>query len=120
MLRLHGAYGKMQADNTIPVRAPQDFTVFDSVDKEDGELWEAGLGLARPTSSRSTRFWSRFLRERGLAFIPALPGRRASISDATAHVGLIGEWSVDRFLDFQIASSSFRANRYGVYLKWRP
>jgi hypothetical protein len=40
--------------------------------------------------------------------------------DATAHVGLIGEWSVDRYLDFQIATSSFRANRYGVYLKWRP
>ncbi|MFI4972048.1 MAG: hypothetical protein ACHP7H_05170, partial [Hyphomicrobiales bacterium] len=42
VLRLHGAYSKLKADNTIPIRAPQDFTVLDSVDKEDGQMWEAG------------------------------------------------------------------------------
>jgi hypothetical protein len=118
MLRLHGAYGKMQADNTIPVRAPQDFTVFDSVDKEDGELWEAGLGL-KFDKLAIDGFWTRFANEGTYAYRLYRGGARVDF-DATQHLGLIGEWSVDRYLDYQISTSSFRANRIGVYLKWRP
>ena len=118
MLRLHGAYSKLQADNTIPIRAPQDFTVFDSVNKEDGQLWETGLGL-KLDKIAIDGFWSRFDNTGSYAYRLYRGGARADF-DATAHVGLIGEWSVDRYLDYQISTSSFRANRYGVYLKWRP
>ena len=118
MLRLHGAYGKMQADSTIPVRAPQDFTVFDSVNKEDGELYEAGLGLNFGKISLDG-FWTRFANEGTYEYRLYRGGARLDF-DATAHLGLIGEWSVDRYLDYQISASSFRASRIGVYLKWRP
>ncbi len=118
MLRLHGAYGKMQADSTIPVRAPQDFTVFDSVNKEDGELYEAGVGLNFGKISLDG-FWTRFANEGTYAYRLYRGGARVDF-DATAHLGLIGEWAVDRYLDYQIASSSFRASRVGIYLKWRP
>ncbi|HEX5855058.1 MAG TPA: hypothetical protein VFZ57_05515, partial [Thermoanaerobaculia bacterium] len=118
VLRLHGAYGKLQADNRIPIRAPQDFTVLDSVNKEDGELWEAGLGL-KLDKLAIDGFWTRFANEGSYEYRLYRGGARVDV-DATAHVGLIAEWSVDRYLDFQISSSSFRANRYGVYLKWRP
>jgi hypothetical protein len=118
MLRLHGAYGKMQADSTIPVRAPQDFTTFDSVNKEDGELWEAGLGL-KFDKLAIDGFWTRFANEGTYAYRLYRGGARVDF-DATQHVGLIGEWAVDRYLDYQISTSSFRANRIGVYLKWRP
>jgi hypothetical protein len=118
MLRLHGAYSKMQADNTIPVRAPQDFTVFDSVDKEDGQLWEAGLGL-KFDKFAVEGFWTRFANEGTYAYRLYRGGARLDF-DATQHVGLIGEWAVDRYLDYQFSTSSFRANRIGVYLKWRP
>jgi hypothetical protein len=118
MLRLHGAYGKMQADSTILVRAPQDFTTFDSVNKEDGELWEAGLGL-KFDKLAVDGFWTRFANEGTYAYRLYRGGARVDF-DATQHVGLIGEWAVDRYLDYQISTSSFRANRIGVYLKWRP
>jgi hypothetical protein len=118
-LRLHGAYSKLQADNTIPIRAPQDFTLLlDSVDKEDGQMWEAGLGVTLAKFALDG-FWSRFANEGTYAYRLYRGGARADF-DATAHFGFIGEWSVDRYLDYQISTSSFRANRYGVYLKWRP
>ncbi|HEX7616859.1 MAG TPA: hypothetical protein VF554_16475 [Thermoanaerobaculia bacterium] len=118
MLRLHGAYGKMQADSTIPVRAPQDFTTFDSVNKEDGQLYEAGLGL-KFDKLAIDGFWTRFANEGTYQYRLYRGGARVDV-DATDHLGLIGEWSVDRYLDYQIATSSFRATRIGVYLKWRP
>jgi hypothetical protein len=117
-LRLRGAYGKLQADNTIPIRSPQDFKAFDSVNREDGELWEAGLGL-KFDKIAIDGFWSRFANEGSYEYRLYRGGSRVDF-DATAHVGLIAEWSVDRYLDYQISTSSFRANRYGVYLKWRP
>jgi hypothetical protein len=117
-VRARGAYSKVQADNSIPIRAPQDFTVLDSVNREDGELWEAGLGL-KFDKLAIDGFWSRFANEGSYEYRLYRGGARADF-DATAHVGLIGEWSVDRYLDYQISSSNFRANRYGVYLKWRP
>jgi hypothetical protein len=117
-IRLHGAYSKLQADNTIPIRAPQDFSVLDSVNREDGQMWEAGLGLKLDRIAIDG-FWSRFANEGSYEFRLYRGGARVDF-DATAHVGLIGEWSIDRYLDYQISTSSFRANRYGVYLKWRP
>jgi hypothetical protein len=117
-VRAHGAYSKVQADNRIPIRAPQDFTVLDSVNREDGELWEAGLGL-KFDKIAIDGFWSRFANEGSYEYRLYRGGARVDF-DATAHLGLIGEWSVDRYLDYQISTSSFRANRYGVYLKWRP
>jgi hypothetical protein len=117
-LRLHGAYSKLQADNSIPIRAPQDFTVLNSLDTEDGQMWEAGLGL-KLDKIAIDGFWSRFANEGSYAYRLYRGGARVDF-DATAHVGLIGEWSVDRYLDYQISTSNFRANRYGVYLKWRP
>ena len=117
-LQLHGAYSNLHADNTIPIRAPQDFTVLDSVDKEDGKMWEAGLGL-KLDKLAIDGFWSRFSNEGSYRYRLYRGGARVDF-DATAHVGLIGEWSVDRYLDYQISTSSFRANRIGAYLKWRP
>ena len=117
-LRLHGAYSKLQADNSIPIRAPQDFSVLDSVNTEDGQMWEAGLGL-KLDKIAIDGFWSRFANEGSYAYRLYRGGARVDF-DATAHVGLIAEWSIDRYLDYQISTSNFRANRYGVYLKWRP
>ena len=102
----------------FPIRAPQDFTAFDSVNTEDGELWEAGLGLNFDRIAIDG-FWTRFANEGTYAYRLYRGGARVDF-DATANLGFIGEWAVDRYLDYQIASSNFRANRIGVYLKWRP
>ena len=117
-LRLHGAYAKMKADSSIPVRAPQDFTTFSSVNTENGELWEAGLGL-KFSKLAIDGFWTQFKNDGTYAYTLYRGGARAEF-DASAHIGLIGEWAVDRYLDNQISSNSFRADRIGAYLKWRP
>ena len=117
-VRAHGAYSKVQADNRIPIRAPQDFTVLDSVNREDGELWEAGLGLHFDRIAIDG-FWSRFANEGSYEYRLYRGGARGEF-DATANLGFVFEWAVDRYLDYQISSSNFRANRYGVYLKWHP
>ncbi|MDL2718698.1 MAG: hypothetical protein PT977_13180 [Acidobacteriota bacterium] len=118
MLRLHGAYGRMKADSTIPVRAPQDFTTFSSLNTEDGELLEAGLGLNFGKLAIDG-FWTRFENVGTYAYRLYRGGARAGF-DFSPRIGVIGEWAVDRYLDYQISSSSYRAERIGAYLKWRP
>lgn len=117
-LRMHGAYSQMKADSSIPVRAPQDFTTFSSLNTEDGELWEAGLGLNFGKLAIDG-FWTRFENVGTYAYRLYRGGARAQF-DFSAKIGVIGEWSVDRYLDYVISSSSYRADRIGAYLKWRP
>ena len=67
-------------------------------------------------------FWSRFDNTGSYLFRMYRGGVRADWS-ASAHAGLVVEWNVDRYLDLQNAfssSQSYRADRLGVYLKWRP
>ena len=117
-MRLRGAYGNLKSDSSIPVRAPQDFTTFISANTEDGELWEAGAGFTFKEFAVDG-FWSRFDNTGSYLFRMYRGGARADWS-ASAHAGLAVEWSVDRYLDYTIATQSYRADRLGVYLKWRP
>ena len=117
-IRLHGSYGKLKADSSIPVRAPQDFTVFTSANTEDGELWEAGAGFTFKELAVDG-FWTRFDNEGSYNFRMYRGGARADWS-VTPHAGVAVEWSVDRYLDYVLASQSYRGDRLGVYLKWRP
>ena len=110
-VRLHGAYSKLQADNTIPIRAPQDFTVLDSVNREDGELWEAGLGL-KLDKVAIDGFWSRFANEGSYEYRLYRGGARVDF-DATAqrraHRRVVGR-PVPRLsdLDVQLPRESLR------------
>jgi hypothetical protein len=130
--RLHGSYAKIKTDSSIPVRAPQDFTTFTSLNTESGDLIEAGAGVTVGPLALDG-FWSRFNNEGtytagtglylptdGQLFRMYRGGVRADWS-ATPQVGLVAEWSVDRYLDYyESGTNSYRANRIGVYLKWRP
>jgi hypothetical protein len=81
-------------------------------------MFEGGVGL---TLSRFAidGFWSRFTNSGSSSFRLYRGGVRASF-DATTHVGFIAEWSVDRYLDQQLATASFRADRLGVSLALHP
>src|SRR5262249_38754928 len=100
------------------VRAPQDFTTFTSQNSEDGDLMEFGAGYTYKEFSLDG-FWSRFSNTGSYAFRMYRGGARFDWS-ATKHAGVAVEWSVDRYLDFELAAQSYRADRVGVYLKWRP
>ena len=96
---LRGAYGKLKADSSIPIRQPQDFTVITSVNAEDGELMEAGAGF-KFKEFAVDGFWSRFDNTGSYLFRMYRGGARADWS-ASAQAGLVVEWSVDRYLDYQ-------------------
>ena len=115
---LRGAYGKLKADSSIPIRQPQDFSVINSVNSEDGELMDFGAGF-KFKEFGVDGFWSRFDNTGSYLFRMYRGGARADWS-ASAQAGLVVEWSVDRYLDYQISTQSYRADRLGVYLKWRP
>jgi hypothetical protein len=117
-LRLHGAFSRLQADSSIPIRAPQDFSVLESVDTENGQMFEGGVGLTLAKFAIDG-FWSRFTNSGSASFRLYRGGARASF-DATKHVGFVAEWSVDRYLDQQLATASFRADRLGVSLALHP
>ena len=118
---LRGGYGKLKADSSIPIRQPQDFSVINSVNTEDGDLMDFGAGF-KFKEFAVDGFWSRFDNTGSYAFRMYRGGGRAEWM-ASAHAGLAVEWNVDRYLDLQnpgSASQSYRADRLGVYLKWRP
>jgi hypothetical protein len=120
-IRLHGAYAKLKSDSSLPIRQPQDFSTLTPNTTEDGDLIEAGAGFTWKAFAVDG-FWSRFNNDGSYLFRMYRGGLRADWS-ATAQVGLAVEWSVDRYLDLQnplSASQSYRADRLGVYLKWRP
>jgi hypothetical protein len=115
---LRGAYAKLKADSSIPIRQPQDFTIISSINAEDGDLFEAGAGVTYKQFGLEG-FWSRFDNTGSYLFRMYRGGARADWN-ATANAGLAVEWNVDRYLDYQLAGQSYRADRWGVYLKWRP
>lgn len=117
-LRLHGAYTKLKADSTIPIRMPQDFTVTNSVNTEDGNSWEGGLGLA---FAPVTFDWSYVgLKNNGSYPYKIDRGRMRLDFDVTKNAGVVSEWDYDRYRDTTLPVSNYRANRFGVYLRWRP
>ena len=117
-LWVRGAYGQLKADSSIPVRAPQDFTVFNSVNTEDGELMDFGAGF-KFKEFAVDGFWSRFDNTGSYLFRMYRGGARADWT-ASAHAGLVVEWTVDRYLDLMQSTQSYRGDRLGVYLRWRP
>ena len=85
---------------------------------EDGELMEVGAGF-KFKEFAVDGFWSRFDNTGSYLFRMYRGGARADWT-ASAHAGLVVEWSVDRYLDYMQSVQSYRADRLGVYLKWRP
>ena len=112
--RLRQAQGR-QLD---PGPVPQDFTTFLSTNTENGDLDEAGAGFTFKEFAVDG-FWSRFNNDGSYLFRMYRGGARADWN-ASVHAGLAVEWSVDRYLDYTLASQSYRADRIGVYLKRRP
>jgi len=117
-LRLSGGYARLKSDSSIPVRAPQNFTTFNSVNAEDGELWQAGAGFTWKEFVVDG-FWSRFNNEGTYLFRMYRGGFRAEWT-ASAHAGLAVEWAVDDYKDYMVTTQNYRGDRLGVYLKWRP
>ena len=40
--------------------------------------------------------------------------------DLKAHTGVIAEFNKDEYRDATFPAAAFNANRYGLYLRWKP
>lgn len=120
-LRIHVSAGKYQADSTIPYRLPQDFTTAVSSHRENGLSLEAGVGLVLPWLSLDGSF-GRFDNEGSYPF--TIDRSRASADvPVTPQFALVAEWMRDKYNDVAQNTGSlgkFEANRYGIYVRWRP
>ncbi len=118
-IRVSGA--KYQADNSTLIRQPQDFSIVQSVYREDGTSFEGSLGytLARMNFQVS---YGRFENKGAFPFVIDRARLRAEVP-VTATFSGVAEWSRDKYAEHaadQPDLGNFNANRYGVFVRWHP
>lgn len=117
VLGLRGSYSKFRASSNVLYRVPQNFTTADSIREENGTSREGGVALTFPRWSLDTGL-SRFRNSGSMPL--SLERYRARFTfDVKAHAGVAAEWNRDKYSDL-FALSDFRADRFGVYLRFTP
>lgn len=110
---------KYQADNTTAIRQPQDFSIVNSVQSEDGTSLEGSLGLTLARLDLQAGF-GRFRNEGTFPFVMNRLHARAEVPVTPTFSG-VAEWSRDQYTERALDQSNlgnFNANRYGVYIRW--
>jgi len=120
---IHGSGGLFSVDRSILILQPQDFTVVPTAQDEVGHTWEGGVTLS----------WNGFSLDGAYLWL----GNHGSIPFSinriraraeyffTPRVGLEGEFLRDKYNErpaFDQAGllANYNANRYGVFVHWRP
>lgn len=127
---LYGAYSVFEADSTVLIREPSTFQIQSSVHSEDGDSYEAGFDLNIKPIQLSAGY-GHFENDGTNPFeIDRYRGRVAW--DFTPSWGVAAEWARDRYEDGPTTScatcltvagaglGNYDADRYGVFLRWRP
>lgn len=120
VLRLHFSAEKYQANSKILFRVPQDFSVDQSINREDGRSLEGGLSLQLAPVTFDGAY-GQFKNDGSFPFKIDRASVRASV-DVTKNASFIAEWRKDKYRESSAAENglgSYDANRYGLYLRWR-
>lgn len=119
-VHLRLAAEKFQADSKIPIRLPQDFSVTNSVNSEDGSSYLAGLSLLlAPVTVNGD--YERFKNSGNLPFTIDRARIRGEL-DFTENASFVAEWAKDKYVESSRTIpnlGNFDANRYGLFLRWR-
>jgi hypothetical protein len=123
ILTFHASAGEFKTTRDILIRQPQDFDIVPSAQREMGHTWEGGLrALWKSLTVDAAYLW---MQNNGS--IPFTINRvRARAEYAFGgNIGVVGEWIRDQYGEkpaFDQAGSlaDYNANRYGIYLHWRP
>jgi hypothetical protein len=119
-LRVRFAAGKYEADSELLIRRPEDFTTEGSIHAEDGKYFEGGLTVSVSRLALEGAY-GRFENEGSFPFDIDRSRVRADFT-VNANVGLIAEWNRDDYSE-EVAGianlGDYRANRYGLYVRWR-
>ncbi|MGH9367225.1 MAG: hypothetical protein ACRD3M_06095 [Thermoanaerobaculia bacterium] len=123
ILTLRASAGEFRVDREILIRVPQDFDIVPTVQKEIGHTWEGGLRLA----------WQRLLVDGAYLWmgnggsIPFTINRVRARAEygIRPNIGVVGEWLRDQYSEdpaFDQAGplADYDANRYGIFIHWRP
>ena len=120
---VHASGGEFRADRQILIRQPEDFEIAPTAQKELGHTWESGLTFAWQSFSLD----GAYLWMQNDGSIPFTLNRTRVRAEYffTANVGLEAEWTRDKYNEdpaFDQAGllANFNANRYGVFIHWRP
>lgn len=120
---LHASGGEFRADRAILIRQPQDFEIVPTAQRERGHTAEGGLTLAWGSVSLDGAYL--WMENKGS--IPFTVNRTRVRAEYffTPNVGLEGEWMWDKYgesIAFDQAGplANYNANRYGVFVHWRP
>jgi hypothetical protein len=118
-VRLRFAADKYQAENSIPIRRPQDFSVVQSIHVENGTSWEGSLGIALARVDLEAGYaW--FGNTGVFPFTINRAHVRAEVPFAK-NFSAIAEFKKDKYIERATDQPNlgyFDANRYGFFLRW--
>ncbi len=118
-LRLRVSAEKYESDSTILFRQPEDFSIAQSIHREDGRSFEGGVTLIFAPVSVDGAF-GRFDNDGTFPFTIDRAAVRASV-DVSKSVSLIGEWNRDKYQEKGTLAgplANYDANRVGLYVRW--
>ena len=118
-LTLRASASQLKADTSIPALMPQNFSTYTSIYSDNGRSLEAGvsLKLAQITLDGSV---GRFRNDGTLAFRIDRARLQGEIPIPTVkQLSLIGEWAYDKYTETTFAFGDYKANRVGIYARFR-
>ncbi len=110
---------KYQADNSIPIRQPQDFSVIQSVQVENGTSWDGSVGVTLARVDLQAGY--AWFQNKGIFPFTINRARlRAEVPIAKNFSG-IAEFAKDKYIEKATDQPNlgyFDANRYGFCIRW--
>jgi hypothetical protein len=123
MFTLHASGGEFKAERKILVREPQDFDILPEFHREMGHTWDGGVTFAWNAFSLDAAYL--WMENDGA--IPFTVNRTRARAEYffTGHFGLELEWLWDKYgeapaFDQAGPLANYNANRYGVFVHWKP
>ncbi len=117
-LRFRASLSQFRADSNISFRRPENFTIDESIHKENGQAREGGLSYLRGPFSFDASL-SRFENRGTIPF--TFDRHRLRLTwDFKSKTGVAAEWDRDKYDEPAPSYGDFDASRYGLYFRWRP
>jgi hypothetical protein len=117
-LHIRASLSQFRADSSITFRRPENFTIGNSIQQEDGNAREGGVSYLRGPFSIDAGL-SRFHNRGTLPFSIDRHRVRATW-DFKGKTGVAAEWDRDKYAEASSSLGAFDANRFGLYFRWRP
>ena len=115
-IRVHAAAARFKTNSSILYRRPETFAIDTSRHDENGKSVEGGVlvSLARVSIDAAL---ARFT-NRGTYPFDIDRFRTRATFPLHGKAGLTAEWDHDKYDDLVLSAGDFRADRYGLYLRW--